>query len=582
MRLKQQKPAVFVACAAAALTTGLFASGRQVFASEQPAFAKAPARQAPAFAKAPARQAPAFAEAPARLAPAFAEAPARQAPQTPTPAAQPPQPTGPEVTISADDAVKMALENNMAIQTERLSPQVQALALQGAHAAYAPTLFSNFSRSASTTPPTDFLSAGVASTTSGNMRTDGGLQQALRWGGGSYAVSMAGGKSTTDALRAVFSPQLSSSINAQYTQPLLRNFRIDNLRQNLLQQRNQLEVAEIQLAARITQTSRTVRTSYFNLVQAIAARDVAQQSLDLARESLRQNERRVEVGTMAQIDILEAQAEVSRQEESLIIAESNIRAAEDTLRTLVMNPSQPDFWTTRLTPTERPTMTAQAVDVEAAIGNALKNRTDLLQTRKQLESADISIRYASDQKLPALNLQATYGVSGIGGTQNRWSGGFGDTPPIIESSSQRSFADVLRDVFGNDFRTWSIALNFSYPIGTSIADAALAQGRVERQQATLSLREQEMAVVAQVREAGRQVSTTQQRVEATRKAREFAERRYEAEQKRVTVGLSTTFQMLQAQRDLDAARQSELRALIDYSRALVNFEAVQVVPLGGF
>jgi outer membrane protein TolC len=126
-----------------------------------------------------------------------------------------------------------------------------------------------------------------------------------------------------------------------------------------------------------------------------------------------------------------------------------------------------------------------------------------------------------------------------------------------------------------------VALNFSYPIGTSSADAALAQSRVQRQQDTLGLREQEMAVAVQVREAGRQVNTTQQRVEATRKAREFAERRLEAEDKRVTVGLSTTFQLFQAQRDLDTAKQRELQSLIDYNRALVNFEAVQQAPLAG-
>ena len=545
MRLKQEIPAFFGVGAAAALALCLFASGRQVFAIEQTA----------------------------------------QQPAPPAPAAQPPQPAGPELAITAEDAVKLALENNMAIQTERLSPQVAALALEGAHAAYAPTLFSNFSRSSNTSPPTDFLSVSGGSniTTSGNIRTDGGVQQAMRWGGGQYQVSMVGGRSTSDAIRVPFSPQLSSSLSATYTQPLLRNFKIDNLRQNLLQQRNQLEISDIQLAARITQTSRNVRTAYMTLVGAIAARDVAQQSLDLARESLRQNERRVEVGTMAQIDILEAQAAVSSQEENVIISEANIRSAEDNLRTLILNPSQPDFWTARINPTERPTMTAQAVDIEAAIANALKNRTDILQTRKQLESADISIRFAENQKLPALNVQANYGVSGIGGTQNRWSGGFDDeTPPFIESSSQRSFADVLRDVFGNEFKTWSVQLNFSYPIGTSTADAALAQGRVQRQQATLSLREQEMAVTAQVREAGRQVNTTHQRVEATRRARDFAQRRYEAEEKRVTVGLSTTFQLLQAQRDLDAAKQSELRALIAYNQALVNFEAVQKVPVGGF
>ena len=543
MRLKQQISARLALCATMALGAGLFTSGRVVFASEQ---------QTP--------------------------------PQTPTPAA-PAAPTaeagGPQINITADEAVRMALENNLGIQTERLSSQVQSLAVARAQGAYAPVLFSNVQRTANTSPPTDFLSVGRATTSTGNFRTDGGLQQQVRWGGGNYSVSMVGSRSTSDALRVVFSPQLSSSFNASYQQPLLRNFKIDGLRQQLLQSRNQLEIADIQLAARITQTGRTVRSAYYELVGALGALEVARQTLELSRQSLQQNERRVEVGTMAQIDILEAQAEVAQREESVIIAEANIRAAEDNLRTLVMNPTQPDFWTARLVPTERPSVVPQKVDVDAAIANALKNRTDLAQIRKQLESADINIKFAENQKLPALNLDARYGLSGIGGTQNFWEGGIDGTDPQIINTSQRSFSDVLRDVFGNDFRNWAVTLSLSYPIGNSTADATLAQSRVQRQQASLGLRDQEMSVIAQVREAGRQVNTTQQRVEATRKAREFAERRLEAEQKRVTVGLSTTFQLFQAQRDLDSARQSELRALIDYNRALVNFEAVQIAPVTG-
>jgi outer membrane protein TolC len=146
---------------------------------------------------------------------------------------------------------------------------------------------------------------------------------------------------------------------------------------------------------------------------------------------------------------------------------------------------------------------------------------------------------------------------------------------------QRSFGDALRDVFGNDFKTWSVQLQISYPLGTSTADAGLASARLEREQETNGIRELEIQVTADVRNAGRQVSTSQQRVEATRQAREFAERRLEAEQKRVTVGLSTTFQLFQAQRDLDTAKQRELQSLIDYNRALVNFEAVQQAPLQG-
>ena len=136
-------------------------------------------------------------------------------------------------------------------------------------------------------------------------------------------------------------------------------------------------------------------------------------------------------------------------------------------------------------------------------------------------------------------------------------------------------------MFGNDFKTWSLQLQVNYPIGTSQAEARLASTRLQREQEQNQLRELEIGVTAQVRDAGRQVSTSLQRVEATRTAREFAERRLEAEEKRVTVGLSTTFQLFQAQRDLASVRQQELRAIIDYNRALVNFQAVQQAPLGG-
>jgi outer membrane protein TolC len=280
---------------------------------------------------------------------------------------------------------------------------------------------------------------------------------------------------------------------------------------------------------------------------------------------------------MAQIDILEAQAEVSRVEESVIIAEAGIKTAEDNLRTLILNPNQPDYWSARLTPTERPTLTAQAIDPEAAVQAALANRTDLAQFRKQLETTQINIDFTRNQKLPDVNLVAAYNTVGVAGTVNQLTG----FPPVIESSTERSFREAFNDVFGQNFKTWSLQLQISYPIGTSSADASHAAARLQQEQQQNNLREAELGVTAQVRNAARQVNTSLQRVQSTTRAREFAERRLEAEQKRLTVGLSTTFQLFQAQRDLANVRQQELNAIIDYNRALVNFQAVQQAPLGG-
>jgi outer membrane protein TolC len=535
MRFEQQISASLRPASAAALALVLFASGRPVFASEQnPA---SPAAQATA-------------------------APTSQ---------------GPQLRITADEAVRLALENNLGIQAQRLSPQIESLGVAQARAAYAPNLISTTTKRSSANPTGDFLSGTGDVITDASLRTNAGLQQLVPRGGGRYQFTLDASKSTTTRF-SNYNPQLGSNFNASYTQPLLRDFRIDSFRQQLLLSKKQEQIADIQLRQQITVTSRNVRSAYYDLVGAIAGLKVAKQSLDLANESLRNNQRRVEVGTMAPIDIIEAQAEVSRNEEQVIVQDGQIRSFEDRLRTLIMNPSQPDFWTVGIEPTEQPTLTPRAVDVDAAVANALANRTDLAQARRQLESTGINLQYARNQKLPAVDLVANYGLVGLAGTQFQFGSGF---PPPVINQSQRRFSDALRDVFGNQFKTWSLQLQVSYPIGTSPAEAGLAATRLRQQQQNTDIRELEMQIATSVRDVARQVNTSLKRVEATTKARGFAERRYEAAQKQMSVGLATTFQLFQAQRDLSAQLQAELNAIIAYNRALIDFEAVQTAPIGG-
>ena len=500
----------------------------------------------------------------------------QQQPVQPPPIVPPAaQPSGPQLQLSADEAVRLALENNLGIRAEKLGPQIGTYGVAQARAAYNPILFSTSTKRESTSPPDFLTSGGVAtSTTSDRIQTNLGVQQNLPWGGGNFSVALDASRLSTSSISS-FNPQLGSNLSAQYVQPLLRDFRIDSFRQQVMVARKNEEIAGLQLRQQLTSTERAVRSAYYDLVGAIGQLDVARQSLELSRESLRQNERRVEVGTMARIDIIEAQAEVARVEESVILAEAQIRTFEDNLRTLILNPAQPDFWTVGLVPSEKPVLTSQAVDVDAAVKNALDNRTDLAELRKRLETTEINIDFAKNQKLPSVDLVANYNTIGVAGTQFEYGSGF---PPPVLSQSQRSFGDALRDVFGNQFKTWSFQLQVSYPVGTSPASAGLAAGRLQREQQLTTIRELEVQVTAQIRDAGRQVSTSLQRVDATRKAREFARIRLEAEEKRVTAGLATTFQLLQAQRDLSNALLQENRAVIDYNRALVNFRALQTTP----
>ena len=542
MPSKSQISARFAGLAAAAVAVALFGSGREVFASGQ-------------------------------AAPASAGQQPPSAPVT-TAGAQSPS-AGPVLRLTADESVRMALENNLGVEAERLSPQINTYGLSQARAAYAPVLFSTFIGRSSTQPPSSFISGSGDLLTTESFSQAGGLQQNVPWGGGRYSFGIDGGKITTSAADSRYNPQLSSNLTASYTQPLLRNFRFDAVRQQIETSRNNQVIADIGLREQVTVTSQAVRNAYFDLIGAIEGYKVALQSLELAQESLKNNRTKVEVGTLAPIDIIEAEAEVASNEEAVINSEARIKSVEDRLRALILNPSQADFWSLRLEPTEAPTMTPVALDVEGAIRNALANRTDIARLKKQLDNVDLGVRLAENQRMPGLDLNANYNAIGLAGTQFVFGQGF---PPPIESSSIRSFSQAFRDALGQDFRTWSVNLSFSYPLGTSQADAALASSRLQRQQGDISLRELELQVATAVRDAARQVDTNLKRVEATRKARDRAERRLEAEQKRMTVGLSSTFQLFQAQRDLARQRQQEVNAMIDYNRSVVAFESIQIAP----
>ena len=544
MRFEQQISSCFKCGVGVGLAIVMSGSGPGVFASEQTPSAPAPSSPV---------QAPAAQQAPLAV-------------------------PGPQVQVTVDEAVRMALENNLGIRAERLSPQIQALANAQTRAAYGPVVFSTTTKNSNSNPPQNFL-AGNDFVTNAGFRSNAGLAQQLKWGGGRYQASLDGSRNTTSDPTDPFNPRLSSNFNFLFNQPLLRDFTIDQTRQQLLVGEKQQQIVDLQLQQQVTQTSRAVKNAYFDLVGAIGQLKVAQQSLDLANQSLKDNQRRVEVGTIPPIDIVEAQAEVSRNEEAVIVNEAQVKSLEDALRTLVMNPSQPDFWTTHIVPSEEPVLTPTTVDVDAAIRNALDKRTDLAQARRQMDQTDITMRFARNQRLPSLNAVVSYGLAGVAGTRTIYdtSGGF----PVPSGTAERSFSDALRDIFGNQFKTWSLRFDVSYPIGRSAADAGLAQAKVAKEQEVTALRSLELQVTAQVRDAARQVNTTLKRVEATQNARKFSLERYNAEQKRINVGLSTTFQLFQAQRDLSAAQLAELNAIILYNRALVNFEAVQTVPPGG-
>ena len=484
--------------------------------------------------------------------------------------------------ISIDEAVKLAMEQNLGIKIQRFDPQIQDTGVSLAHSLWQPNFQTTVTRQAQTQASTSAL-AGGATVNNGQFASNVGLNQTLPWGG-SYTAAWNSSRLTTNNLFSSFSPQLSSNLNLQYTQPLLRNFQIDSIRQQVAVSKKVRDLSDIQLDSVITQTLRNVRNAYWDLSYSINNLKAQQESLALSRQSLKDNQKRVEIGTMAPIDIVQAQAEVATNESSVIVAEAAIKQAQDALRALVLDPGTPDFWNVAFEPSDAPSFDARSIDVDAAVRNALDKRADVRAAKNSLEQSDINIKYYGNQIKPDVNANIGYNPIGVGGTQlsavdfSTIATGGSATRTII---ADRGFGSVLGDVFQSQYPTWTFGLTVGYPLGANTAHANLARVKLEYDQAQTQLRNMQMQVTTQVRQVARDVRTNQQRVQSARASRELQEKKLEAEEKKLAAGMSSPFFVVQAQRDLSLARTVEIRAISDYNKSLVDFEAVQQVPLNG-
>jgi outer membrane protein len=486
---------------------------------------------------------------------------------------------GPVRRLSIDEAVALALEQNSDLQVDRIDPQIQDHSISIAKSGWTPIFFSSLTTRSQTNPPQDVFGGNQTAITNENLSSVAGVQHALPFGGASYQANLNSGRLTSNNIFSSFNPQLSSSVAFSYTQPLLRNFTIDSTRQTVLVTQKNREISDVQLQQSIAITTRNVKNAYWDLVYAISNLEVQRQSLELAQRSFRDNRARVEIGTMAPLDIVQAEAEVAQREEGVILAEASISRAEDRLRALIANPvDQPEFWTMRLEPSDPPSYQPVTVNLDTAVRNALAVRTDLVTTRKQIEANDISIRFFRNQSLPDVNAVVNYSAIGLAGTQFEFGEGF---PPPVRNQTQRSFGTALGDAFKSDFPTWSVQLQVNYPIGASTAETNLARTRLQNSQTRKQLQSEELQVTTQIRDLARNVQTNGKRIEATRASRALAEKRLEAEEKKFQAGMSSSFLVIQAQRDLSQSRNNELLATIDYLKSVVDYETSQQAPLSG-
>lgn len=477
----------------------------------------------------------------------------------------------PSLDLTIDEAVTRALERNLDIVVERMNPGTFDHTLASLRSLYRPLFQSTIGQQSVGQLPSSQLVGGqrvdVESTT-----FNFGASQGVPWGGGSFSSTWNNRRQDSSSPFNTFNPQFNSSFAAQYTQPLLRNFGIDQTRQQIRVTQINRDISQLQLQATITNTVADVRGAYWDLTATLEAVDVARRSLALADKLVEDNQVRVEVGTLAPIDVVQAEAEAATRRQGLATAQAAWRTAELELKRLIVSGTTDPLWSSALNPVDRPSRVPPAIDLEAALRRALEQRTDVQQVRKQLDSNRITLGYLRNQTLPGLDLVASYGLQGIGGTRFIRDGGIGS--PVIETIPG-GFRDAIDAITGRDYPQWNVQLVMSYPLGTSAADARVSRGRIQLEQAEAQVRQVELDVATEVTNTALQIQSNLQRVDAATAARELAQRRLEAEESKFEVGMSTNFFVVQAQRDLVQAQLTELQALLDYAKSLVAFERVQ-------
>ena len=473
--------------------------------------------------------------------------------------------------LTIDDAVRMALQSNLELATARIDPQISDARVAGAESIFKPTLGTGVSRNNQLQPPSSFL---IPTSTRNDVVTSNvGLNQRLPWFGSSYSVSWDTTHTSSNSFLNSYDPLIRSGFSVSFSQPLLRDLKTDGARANLALSRTNRSIADTRLQETVVQTTAAVKTAYWNLASARANVEARQAALSLAEELVRVNKAKVDVGQSPPIDLVSARAEVASNQEQLIVAETGVKQAEDRLRLLIFDASQPDTWNQQLEPADAPPVAVVAINMDEAVTNALRNRADLARARKDTENAQTSLRLATNQKLPDVRVNASYQASGLGGTEVMRSGGFPGT--IVGPGNVTSFASILDQLARSNYPTWTMGVSVSYPFGQSSEEAIHARSVLEAQQAAHRVKTAEARAIQQVRDAGWKVEMNGRRVETARSSRELAEQRRDVEQKRFEVGMSTSFLVIQAQRDLAQARQNELSAVLSYDLSLVDFEALQ-------
>ena len=480
--------------------------------------------------------------------------------------ARPPVTEGSElIELTLEQAVVIALENNLDLKVARMNPVLQEYNLKSLRASFRPRVTGSYSYSNSASPSNNVLE-GVNTLIQVSQGFNGGISQTLPWFGSNIQANWTNGRGSTNNQTARLNPNYNTGLSFSYGMPLLAGFKIDGTRNNLRTSVITTEVIDIQLMQTIEATKNTIRTSYWQLRSAIEQIEIAKRALELAKRSLSDSLIRVEIGTAASIDSVTFETQVAQADQSFLAAQIAWRTAELNFKRLLVTGTDDPLYRKTINPTDRPTLNVQSVDIQAGVAKALAERTDVIISRKQLQISKMNLEVTKGQTLPSLSMSAGYSASGQGGTQF-----------INGVAIPGGYGDALSTMFDLNTPRWNLGFNFSIPLGQLAEKSAYARAQIQIDQALAQLKVQELTVSTAVINAGLNVENAYKLYQAAVKSRDAAERNAAAAQVRFENGLLTNFDVITSQNTLTNARLSELTRIIAYINAIAEYERVQKI-----
>lgn len=514
----------------------------------------------------------------------------------PTPLADPREPTFPAVqqmpvpplpdltrvgilssnvlALSLNDTIRRALQNNNDIEVARDDVRVAEQRLRALYGFYDPVFSITPTIDQRISPVTSIFAGGGTTGTVSNttLNVSPTLSKSFEKGGGNYQLQFNNSRTSTDATNSTLNPFYSSNLTLLYTQPLLRNRSIDQNRRSIRVQKKVLAQTDSDFRQRTISIIAQAQAAYWNLVFALRNQQNQLDSLNLARQNLRNIEAEIAAGAKAPLDRAQVQTDIASRESALFSAVQSVSIAENSLKQLMLKDPTASEWTAQITPTDSPVLDFSPVDLRGALEEAHKNRPELIRLNFQKEINTIDLQYFRNQTKPQIDLTGALITTGLAGTPI-----LPPCPPVpttacVQQKYIGAYGQDIANMFKFSTREINVGVSISLPLRNRTAKANLAAAEIQKQQLEASYRSQDQSVEMDVRNAAQAVDTAQKRIVASRVARESAEQQLAGEQKLYDVGRSTTFLLLQRQSELTAARTNELQAETDYSKALADLQ----------